>query len=660
MAKKTDTVKLEYWQKKLEEAESAYSSELERMEAREKLYRGDGSISAMVKGDTAAFTPYVRNICAELIESQIDSTIPQPKVTAMRKEDEPKAKLIEDMIRSELDRMPMEQHNDMNERTGRIQGSCFSLCEWDDSKKTPLTNGEISVGAPHPRQIIPQSGVYSDIEDMDFIFLKIPQTKGYIERRFGVSMENESEDAPEVRNIEGDTSDDMVTQIVVYFRNDDGGIGKYSYVNDTQLEDIEDYQARWTSKCSSCGATEPPDDNADDLSDLLIIEGEAPVKPRKMCPICGGDRFKLTRDDYETVFLPIELSDGSCIGGEHPVPTLTEDGEGGFTVGMKKVPARIPFYKPNIYPVIMQKNVSLFGSFLGDSDIDKLAGYQNAIKRLDAKIIEKLLASGSILSLPGDTEISTKNKEMRVVRPKKAADIELIKVFNLEASIEQDLAYRERIYEEAKQAIGVTDSYLGRIDRTATSGKAKEFSAAQAAGRMESKRVMKNAAWARLFEAIFKFKLAYDDDKRPIASRNIHGSTEYKEFNRYDFLEKDENGDYYWNDMFLFSCDSTSPLASNREAMWQETRMNLQTGAFGDPAALDTLILFWTKMEELHYPGASETKASLEEKLKAQMQQNVVSQAQADAQAQIDREMQASAAVIGQAEADAAMTLQNI
>lgn len=44
--------------------------------------------------------------------------------------------------------------------------------------------------------------------------------------------------------------------------------------------------------------------------------------------------------------------------------------------------------------------------------------------------------------------------------------------------------------------------------------------------------------------------------------------------------------------------------------------MNLQTGAFGDPSQLQTLILFWTKMELLHYPGAGETRSYLEEELK--------------------------------------------
>jgi len=48
--------------------------------------------------------------------------------------------------------------------------------------------------------------------------------------------------------------------------------------------------------------------------------------------------------------------------------------------------------------------------------------------------------------------------------------------------------------------------------------------------------------------------------------------------------------------------------------------MNLQTGAFGDPTQTDTLILFWTKMEELHYPGAGTTRKFLEERRKREQQ----------------------------------------
>lgn len=86
--------------------------------------------------------------------------------------------------------------------------------------------------------------------------------------------------------------------------------------------------------------------------------------------------------------------------------------------------------------------------------------------------------------------------------------------------------------------------------------------------------------------------------------------------------------------------------------------MNLQTGAFGDPASLQTLILFWMKMEMLHYPGAGETKTYLEEEQKRQVMQqqammrqqamvqqnsligSVITQARNDARDQIQRATQ--------------------
>jgi hypothetical protein len=161
---------------------------------------------------------------------------------------------------------------------------------------------------------------------------------------------------------------------------------------------------------------------------------------------------------------------------------------------------------------------------------------------------------------------------------------------------------------------------------------------------------MKRAAYAALFEVMFKFMLAYADEPRPIVSKDKSGTTEYGEFNRYDFLEQDETGEWYWNDRFIFSCDTSAPLANNREAMWQETRLNLQTGAFGDPTNIETLILFWTKMEMLHYPGAAETKSYLQEKLE---QQQAMQYAAANAEKEV------RSVIDNQARQDAIMAVQN-
>ena len=431
-----------------------------------------------------------------------------------------------------------------------------------------------------------------------------------------MDVKSETEQEPDVKSEANQSpADDLVTQYIAYYRNSKGGIGLYSWVCDTELEDIDDYQARRVKRCKQCGEAKPLDGN--------------------VCPKCGAKEWTSEVQEYETLTQPVVQSDGNVIMPYY----VMADGS--------MIPTMIPYYKPDIYPIVLQKNVSIFGEFLGDSDVDKIKDQQNTANRIETKIVEKLVKSGSYLVLPDEAVIRADAEDMKVIRPGSAASAQLISVKDMEGNITQDLTYLAQVYEEARQIIGITDSFQGRKDTTATSGVAKEFSAAQAAGRLESKRVMKDAAYAQLFEAMFKFKLAYADEPRPVTSRDLQGNTTYEEFNRYDFLEQDVTGEWYWNDQFLFSCDTSTPLANNREAMWQETRENLQTGAFGDPTDVRTLILFWTKMELLHYPGAADTKAFLEQRLQEQMQQEMMMQQQMIQQAQQQAQVDAMAQAVG-------------
>lgn len=593
--------KLQLWQERLAINKTAYEDKLEQMDERERIYRGTRELENKVPGDCTCEALHVRNLTAEIIEAQVSSTIPMPKVTPKRKQDERLAKIIEDKIRNELDRMPFEQINDQMERTVPIQGGGLFLLEWDNALRTHTTVGELVISMLHPKTVIPQDGVYSGIEDMDYIIIALPQTKEYIRRRYGVSLDDETEEMPEAKSIDRTNyAEDMVTQYVAYYRNDKGGIGKYSWACDTELEDLDDYQARRVKRCKVCNTAKP-------------LEGD-------ICPTCGANDWTSEMEDYENIYQPIERTDGSVIPGL--VETQTEVVVDGIPVmAPVMVPTRVPYYKPDIYPVILQKNVSLYGEFLGDSDVDKIRDQQNTVNRIETKILEKLVKSGSYLILPDDASIRADAEDMKVIRPGNAANAQLINVKTLEGDISQDIAYMAQAYEEARQTIGVTDSFQGRRDTTATSGKAKEFSAAQAAGRLESKRVMKEAAYSALFEAMFKFMLAYTDEPRPVLTTDLQGNPSFEEFNRYDFLEQDETGEWYWNDQFLFSCDTSAPLANNREAMWQETRQNLQSGAFGDPTDFGTLIMFWSKMEQLHYPGAAETKQYLIDRQQQQIEQ---------------------------------------
>lgn len=617
--------KLELWQRRLAESGAAFSGEDARMDRRERLYAGDRKLRPLVPGDHKPDggpkqTSHVRNIIFENIESQVSSAIPQPKVTARRKKDEPLAETIEHFLRNELDRLPFERINDINERTVPIQGGAGFLVEWDSAQRSAFAAGELSVSAVHPKQLAPQPGVTGDVEDMDWIIVKIPTTKESVKRRYGVDVSDEGEAEPQVRGTGEETaSEAAVTQYVGYERGKNGGINLYSWVNDVQLEDIQDYQARRQPVCRQCGRKKPlPGDS--------VGSAAAPDQPPRTysggpCPYCGCGEWTDRIQDYEELYTPVRLSSGALLGGM--VPAVGEDGLPTLA------PTRIPCYRPNLFPLVLQKSVSVYGQLLGNSDADLIADQQNTVNRLEQKIIDRIVKAGTRITLPDRADLRTDPEDGERWFIGNPADKNLIGVYQFSGDLQYEMAYLAGVYEEARQILGITDSFQGRTDSTATSGKAKEFAAAQSAGRLESKRVMKSAAYAAVFELMFKFALAYSDEPRPVLYKNFEGDTEYAEFNRYDFLERNESGEWVWNDQFLFSCDSAAPLANNREALWQETRQNLQTGAFGDPQATDTLILFWSKMEELHYPGAASTKSFLEERMARQQQEAAMMREQA-------------------------------
>lgn len=593
---------LRYWQEKLAYAESKYDAARQHMDEREEIRLGTKQIKK-ANGGYAKPSTNVRKLVFELIESQVDSTIPQPKVTAKRMEATKQAQRLEHKLRNELDRLPFEMMNDEQERICPTQGGSLFLVEWDSTQHTHTTNGELVVTSLHPKQVIPQPEVY-EIQKMDYIFVLMSRSKEYIRRRYNVSVEDEETadehnidiNVAEIKGNEGKDDQEQVTQVMCYYRNDDGGIGLISWVNDTILEDLEDYQARQVRSCENCGITVSEDDT---------------------CPVCGGKTSVRARET-ETLLEEVPLSSGIFL------PAGTE----------------VPYYKPNVYPIVLRKNVSIAGSFLGNSDVDMVADQQIAAAKFGGKVEEKLLKGGSYVTLPKKVRIRRTDEELKVVELDNPADKAMIDVLNIQPNVTNDLNALELNYQWARSTLGITDSFQGKRDSTATSGKAKEFAAAQSAGRLESKRVMKKAAYAELFEVMAKFLIAFADEPRLVRAEDEQGNGLYESFSKYDYLEMDAAGELYYDVDFLFSTDNAASLAANREAMWQETRMNFSSGAFGDPAHPETQLMFWQIMDGLSYPLAGRIKKQLEDKIrqaqeaqKAQMQQQRQMQQMQEAQA---------------------------
>ena len=575
--------KLADWQGLYTDAKQAYDEAIAEMDDNEQAYLGTRKIKkADGKTDAEKQTSNVRKMVYELVESQVDTVIPMPKVTSLIG-NEDRAQMIEAMLRNELDRLDTEEFIDEQARiTPMLGGSIFYL-EWDNSIRTHYNVGKLRIKNLHPKQLIPQKGVYK-LDDMDYIFLTFEQTKRHIQEVYGVDVTSEGDENEE------NPLEHMATHIFCYYKNGNGGIGLFSFVGNTVVQDYKDYFARHHEVCSKCGTPRDGD----------------------KCSKCGSTKFK--DDIKKEQEFDIETT---TIGPDgQPIPTTEK--------------IKVPYYVFNEFPVVIHKNITYLNKFLGLSDVNMIKDQQNDASIYMTKIREKLLKGGSVMTKSVNTQFDATDEELKIVDFENPAEAQMFGVHNLQGDVSHDINLLDTNYMIARQTIGITDSFQGRSDRTATSGKAKGIAVEQTKGRLESKGKLKDFAFSKLFEKMFKFILSFTDEAVPYVKENTDGSKEYRWFDKKFFIEQDPNTNkYYYDDMFTFSVDIAGTLANDRQAMWQETRSNFESGAYGDPTAIDTLVMYWTTMNKLHYPGSVEALDLL--KQRQIQQQEMMLQQQRDA-----------------------------
>lgn len=601
-AKDEKNEKLEKWQGRLASARSAYSAELNKMRQREKMYYGSHEI---INGKKQATN--VRNAVYELIESQVDTSVPQPKVTAIHAEDTERAKRIENALRNEIRRMSMTQLNDSAERTVPVQGGDFYHVEWNPAAGYHCTLGDVEVSLRHPRQVIPQPGIYR-LEDMDYVFVQISKSKEALQAKYGVTLTDDTEETPEVRG-DTETHSGVVTQNLVYYKHDHGTVGLFSWVGDQVLEDHPDYYARTAEVCVKCGRKRVGD----------------------TC-VCGSKKFKQQPSQTVTLMQDITLASGEVLpaqqyGEDEPIVnpdgSVQRDEETGEVIMMPGalVNTEIPAYKPMGFPLIMRVNVGSESRFLGVSDVDIIADQQQAINKYGTKIQEKLLKGGSYVTLPDGVDIDKSDSELKILRLRDPSQKALIDVINVQPNVSNDQNMLELNYQWMKSTIGITDAFQGKYDSSAVSGSAKQFSANQSAGRLQSKREMKNAAYARLYRLMFEFLLAYADEPYPVTETDTDGEQQFGHFDRYEFLKRDAAGELYWNDEFIFEVDPASNLASNRERLWDMIDVKYQAGGFGPITELQSQYLLWMLLKETNFPYAGTMQNAIKKRIDAQAAQ---------------------------------------
>ncbi len=613
--------KLEFFKALYQEAEDAFADESELMARRIAQYNGSKEIDG-----SPVPAKQIRNITYELIESQVSGYIPTPSVSPSFESEraERNAKSIETLLKAKRNDLPFEQLNDLDERYSPIYGGSVWLVEWDESITTHNTTGDIRITCLPPTSFLGQPNVFT-IEDMEYCFVRFETTKEEIIRKYGVSQKKAEEaESDDAEHDDGYTA----TLYICYYKDEDGKVCQYIWSGDTELLDISDYYARRKKVCKLCGA----------------VEG--------VCT-CEKPAFKSEVMEYEELSRPVRLSDGTEIPAMSPVlkdgvavmdnvmqqivdqtgQMVFDDRDGFVTPAVQQMtmprmePTRIPYYAPKVFPIVIRRNASREDAVFGQSDCDAIRPQQQGINKIETRIMEKLLRAGVTAVIPEDATVQMDNSVFGAaikLRPGESAA--QYGVIDTSPSISQDIAQSERLYDQAKRIIGISDSFQGQYDGSAQSGRAKQLQIQQAAGRLDSKRRMKNAAYADMDKAIFTLYLAYADEPRPALMITADGRRQNIMFNRYDFLERDDAGEYYYEDRYLFSADAAVDIEQNRPAIWEENLKSFQMGAYGDPKDPATLLIYWRNMERAHYPYARENVERLEAQIAMQQQMAALAQ----------------------------------
>src|SRR5690554_1290477 len=478
------------WQERLESAKAGI--DLSLMDKREYLYMGDRSVDKNVNATTqpSKKANNIWNIIFEFTESQVNNQIPMPTIKSKRSGFEEPARMIMDSIANDLKESDIDQINDKNERITPIQG--FSLVEvaWDPNYKHHLYKGEIKLIGRHPKQLVPQPKVYN-LQEMDYFFILSDVTKDYVKRRYKKDLSGEEEQYPENTRLYGqdgstdgnepgsvtargsgnESEEEPLTEIVCWYKDDDGDICKYVWINDTELENLPKFFYRRFP-------------NALGVKTVRKTE-------------------KLEEDVYNEA-------------GE----LIAQAGE------------EVPYFVPSKYPISVRINVPRNFAFGGQSDLDVIRDQQDSIKRVVTKMEEKIVKSGSIITALDDhTTFNIDDTVNQIIRGN-AAQLAHINKIDLTPEIDKDIAFIQEQYRVAQSMLGITNSFQGKEDATAQSGKAKQIQVQQASGRLQSKLFNKAVHYKEIFEIMFEFKLAFVDEIRPYLAQDDAGGDLFGEFDK--------------------------------------------------------------------------------------------------------------------------------
>ena len=518
----------------------------------------------------------LKKIVYETIESKIDNSIPMPKMVPRYKTDSYLVERTENYLKYEIDNIITKDVNDRSERATYIDGTCWYKVSWNSLSNSHCRSGDVHIEYRLADEIIPQPGI-KNYKDLEYIFERQNLSISKLYDLYG-------------RYILPLTDSDQVPVIACYYLNKDRVVGLFMWAEHSRqvICDEEDWQIRKLRTCKKCGEVVPQAD---------------------VCPVCGNTTFKYKNAEKEILDEAIMEIYNPYESGE----TDDKSQDKYETRVFLEAGTEIPYYKVRQLPFVPRPAISSTDCLYGISEVWVTLDEQDMANKLYTKAADKVLKSGTLLTKPKKRKLGDDDNTLKVLGIDTAEEATMIQSKPIASDISQDITLASIMYQNARDASGITDSFQGKVDNTATSGKAKQYAAAQSAGRIESLRVMKAAAFAGLYELVLKYLLAFSDEERVFTSILPDGEETEMLWNKYMFLAKDKYGDIYYRDDIKFSTDAAATLSQDRVSMWQEISDNFMKGTLGDPSSDRTRELYWNMLGQLQYPLSKIAVAGIKE-----------------------------------------------
>lgn len=209
-----------------------------------------------------------------------------------------------------------------------------------------------------------------------------------------------------------------------------------------------EWQIRKIRKCTKCGTISPQ---------------------ATTCPVCGSKSFKyetadkeILEEDLYDVINPYEAGETEDKSRDRLEKRIF------LTKGTE-----IPFYKVRQLPFIPRPAVSSIESLYGVSESFMLLDMQDSVNKMLTKMEEKTLKAGAVVTKFEKNKLKDTDESFKIISVKTAEEAAMFQVKQVQADTQQDMVSANLLYESAKAASGVTNSFQGKEDPTATSGKAK-------------------------------------------------------------------------------------------------------------------------------------------------------------------------------------------